>query len=209
MTQESPKKGDLVISETATSTWNYHLRVIGAEGFMPGGGAPPALCGQMSVILKDVPGGYDWGWFSREDRRMHLQTVDNKHRNQHKVWLENRGTRRIEYVGPVPGKVRRALEDELAHRRSVLEAQWTSFMIQKGWLGLSFSAGVVTLTAYPGSAEQFVRTVDLAAHFPGVPSFQASDVALCEDPASIALWPDRAHEKRGHIDLVDVLWKDP
>ena len=41
-----PKIGDLVISETETSTWNYHLRVIGEEGFKPSGGAPPALCGR-------------------------------------------------------------------------------------------------------------------------------------------------------------------
>lgn len=41
-----PKEGDLVISETPTSNWHYHLRVIGPEGFLPSGGAPPALCGR-------------------------------------------------------------------------------------------------------------------------------------------------------------------
>ncbi|APU88920.1 hypothetical protein Rctr197k_114 [Virus Rctr197k] len=38
--------GSLVISETPSGTWHYHLRVIGPEGFKPGGGAPPALCGR-------------------------------------------------------------------------------------------------------------------------------------------------------------------
>lgn len=39
------KHVDIVISETATSTWHYHLREVGPEGLKPGGGAPPALCG--------------------------------------------------------------------------------------------------------------------------------------------------------------------
>ena len=37
--------GDLVIAETETSTWNYHIRRIEADGLFLGGGAPPALCG--------------------------------------------------------------------------------------------------------------------------------------------------------------------
>jgi len=36
----------LVISETVSGTWNYHLRRVGPEGIKLGGGAPPALCGQ-------------------------------------------------------------------------------------------------------------------------------------------------------------------
>jgi hypothetical protein len=35
----------LVVSETATSTWHYHLREVGEEGLKLGGGAPPAICG--------------------------------------------------------------------------------------------------------------------------------------------------------------------
>lgn len=42
----TPKQGDLVISETSTSTYNYHLRVIGPEGPKYGGAPPPALCGR-------------------------------------------------------------------------------------------------------------------------------------------------------------------
>ena len=41
-----PKAGDLIISETDTSLWSYHLRLIGPEGTKFGGGAPNALCGQ-------------------------------------------------------------------------------------------------------------------------------------------------------------------
>lgn len=39
--------GALVIAETNTSTWNYHLRRIGSDGRLyMSGGAPPALCGR-------------------------------------------------------------------------------------------------------------------------------------------------------------------
>jgi len=42
----SAKPLTLVISETATSTWNYHLReVVGGKVYLSGG-APPALCGR-------------------------------------------------------------------------------------------------------------------------------------------------------------------
>jgi hypothetical protein len=45
MPVSEPKEGDLVVSETATSTWHYHLRRIGPEGPKYGGGAGKALCG--------------------------------------------------------------------------------------------------------------------------------------------------------------------
>ena len=50
----------------------------------------------MAVILPNAPKGYSWGWYSREDPRMHLQTVDSKHMNEYKVWLENKGKLRFE-----------------------------------------------------------------------------------------------------------------
>jgi hypothetical protein len=43
---KDPKPGDLVVCETRVSTWHYHLRVIGPEGFKPGGGDITALCGK-------------------------------------------------------------------------------------------------------------------------------------------------------------------
>ena len=46
MKKKVPREGDLIICETASSTWNYHLRQIGPEGPMYGGGAGNALCGQ-------------------------------------------------------------------------------------------------------------------------------------------------------------------
>lgn len=36
---------DLVISETPSSTWHYHLRKVGPEGRKYGGAVGKALCG--------------------------------------------------------------------------------------------------------------------------------------------------------------------
>jgi hypothetical protein len=35
----------IVIAETVSGVWSYHLREVGPEGLKLGGGAPPALCG--------------------------------------------------------------------------------------------------------------------------------------------------------------------
>lgn len=37
---------ELVIAETASSTWHYHLREVGPGGLFLSGGAPPAICGR-------------------------------------------------------------------------------------------------------------------------------------------------------------------
>ena len=45
-TEKAPP-GSLVIAETSTSTWNYHIRRVGPDGKLYfGGAAPPALCGR-------------------------------------------------------------------------------------------------------------------------------------------------------------------
>jgi len=40
------EKKSLVIAETATSSWNYHLRYVDKKDLKLGGGAGPALCGR-------------------------------------------------------------------------------------------------------------------------------------------------------------------
>jgi hypothetical protein len=45
--EEEKKAKRLVISETATGTYHYHLRLVGPEGTKPGGGAGlESLCGK-------------------------------------------------------------------------------------------------------------------------------------------------------------------
>src|SRR5436190_22797593 len=87
----------------------------------------------MAVILRDVPAGHNWGWFSREDQRMHLQSLDRKNFGLYKVWLEHRGKRAIEPVGILPAKVLKRLSAEVERKRRYIEGRWTSCMIDRGW----------------------------------------------------------------------------
>jgi hypothetical protein len=43
---KDPQKGAFVVCETRAAVWSYHLRVIGSEGFKPGGGDITSLCGK-------------------------------------------------------------------------------------------------------------------------------------------------------------------
>lgn len=53
-------KTELVISESPTSTWFYHLRQVGPEGLKLTGGAPDALCGAKLGWDTKFPMAY-WG----------------------------------------------------------------------------------------------------------------------------------------------------
>jgi hypothetical protein len=50
-----PKQGTVVICETRTSTWSYHLRIIGPEGFKPGGGDLTSICNKKMGWDTRVP----------------------------------------------------------------------------------------------------------------------------------------------------------
>lgn len=43
---KDPKAGDLVICETRSAVWAYHLHLIGDDGFHPSGGDITSLCGK-------------------------------------------------------------------------------------------------------------------------------------------------------------------
>ena len=98
----------------------------------------------MAVILEDVPPGHDWGWYSREEQRMHLQTVDERHFQHYKVWLEKNGKRVFEPAETklrgktikLPKKVLEELEDIVAAHRDDIEARWVRLMIDQQWLRL-------------------------------------------------------------------------
>jgi hypothetical protein len=46
---------ELVVCETATSTWHYHLRVVGREGKKMGGGAGDSLCEKKMGWDTEIP----------------------------------------------------------------------------------------------------------------------------------------------------------
>jgi hypothetical protein len=173
----------------------------------------------MAVILRGVPKGFDWGWFSREDPRMHLQTVDSKNLNRYKVWLEASGKRAFEPVGKLPGKTLKALEAEVKKLRRHIESRWTNLMIENDWLTLRMSGREITLTAYPGvPGARFVRTFDIADYFPARYDPSSSikdktpitreDLVLNEELAAIEVWPKKEESLRHHIFLPTILWQD-
>ena len=59
----------------------------------------------MPKIVRDTPPGYDWGWYSSEDFRMHLQGIGKKHMPHYKVWLERGGKAVFEPEGKIPREV--------------------------------------------------------------------------------------------------------
>ncbi len=173
----------------------------------------------MSVILRNVPKGYSWGWFSREDSRMHLQTVDRKYFNLYKVWLEKKGKRVFEPAGPIPSVILKKLEAEVKSKRLHLEGRWTNLMIEKSWLVMRMRGTLVTLIAYPDVAgSRFTRTVDLAEYLPGIyhPDSQMwpktpvkpEEVVLSRELPAIEIWPEKDESLRHHILLPPILWED-
>ncbi len=163
----------------------------------------------MAVVLRDVPPGYNWGWYSREDPRMHLQTVNRKLRDQYKVWLERGGRRVFEVDGKVPAKVLKRLEAEVGGRRSYVEGWWVEFMMEQDWLDLKVAGSKVVLTAYANTPNRFTRTFDLRDYFrlETVEQIKPEDVVLSGEMAAVEIWPKRPEERRHHIRLSAVLWQ--
>jgi hypothetical protein len=166
----------------------------------------------MAVILRDTPPTYHWGWFSREDPRMHLQPVDRAHVHLHyKIWLENKGRRVIEPEPGIPAKVLKPLRSAIARERDRIETEWAYFMIKNGWLTLRVSGTAVTLFAYRNTPNHFERTIDLTeiVRQPGAAArVTAKDVALNEEFAFLELFPDKEEGKRIHEPLRNLLWVD-
>jgi len=170
------------------------------------------------IILHNVPKGHNWGWYSREDPPMHLQTVDAKNRNNFKVWLE-RDSRRVFEPVALPAKLRTKPEAEVKARRANVEGRWVNLMIQNNWLTFAMHGSKITLTAYPGfPGARFTRTLDLADYLQGIydPTSQmvrrrpvtAEEVGLNDEMAALEIWPQKDESLRYHISLPEILWQD-
>ena len=173
----------------------------------------------MAIIVQDVPPGINWGWYSREDPRMHLQIVDSKKMGDFKVWLEKEGKRVFEPVGKIPAKIRTRLEVEVNKRRRNVEGRWTNLMIKLKWLTYTMRGSEVTLSAYPQfPGSRFIRKFDLADYFPGIydPAYpmtrkepiKPDEVALNDEMAALEIWTKKDLSLREHIFLPTILWQD-
>jgi hypothetical protein len=166
----------------------------------------------MAVIVCATPPTYNWGWFSREDQRMHVQTVDRAHLHLHyKVWLERQGRRVIEPEPGIPPKVFKALKAVIVKERVRVDTEWAAFMIQNGWLKVRMTGTTITLFAYPNSPNHFERTIDvseLILNEEYARKVTPKDVALNHEFAFLELFPHKDEAKRVHEPLEKILWLD-
>ena len=162
----------------------------------------------MSVVIRNVPKGHNWGWFSREDPRMHLQSVDQRH--DFKVWLESEGRRVFEPVGKIPPAVLKRLAQEVVEHRKFIETRWVSFMISQRWLQIHIALPEITLVAYPNYPHKFIRKYDLSPDF--APEYLATlrpdIIELNEQMGSLRLSTDRPESQAHDIRLSTILWQD-
>lgn len=160
----------------------------------------------MAVILKGIPGGHNRGWYSREEPRMHLQSVEEKH--DFKVWLEEKGERAFEPVSKVPAKVLQALRQEVSAHRLWIEDRWVRFMIDKDWLALHVALPKLTLVAYPNTPNKFVRVIDLSTWFNQrlLATLTPDIIELNREMAALRLWNNRHESDTYDARLSRLLW---
>jgi hypothetical protein len=160
----------------------------------------------MPAILKDIPPGHPWGWYSREEPRMHLQSVDETH--DYKVWLEEKGNRVLKPVGKIPAKVLKALATEVTEHRLFVEDNWARFMLARNWLALHIALPKLTLVAYPNMPTKFTRVIDLTTWLnPKLLATLTPDIIeLNRDMASLRLWTNRPEEQAFDARLSRLLW---
>jgi len=167
-----------------------------------------ARYGGDTVIVFRRLAGLDWGWYTREDLRMHLQTVSEGDSPAYKVWFERDGQRVFEPEGRIPSKVMTALEERVRERRAGVEVSWVNFMIEKEWLTAALVGRSVHLAAYPGSNGAFRREVDLDVELRGLKShaLTARDLRFDTEHAALMVLADRG-DAAPRIALPPVLWQ--
>jgi hypothetical protein len=170
----------------------------------------------MAVAIRNVA-GHNWGWFSREDERMHVQTVEPdalKGPKKAKAWLENRGRRVFEpeVMGGLGGSDWKKVKVRVDAEREVLESLWIHFMIQNDWIKADLKGSVVTVTAYPGSHNSFTRTLDLRRRFPGAYKYAPTwderppKIDFDKEHGLLRIGTENNLDHRDHIDLGEFLF---
>ena len=160
----------------------------------------------MPAIIRNVPSGYNWGWHSREDQRMHLRSVDRRH--DYKVWLEKKGERAFEPVGPIPTKVIKPLRDYLTEHRVLVEDNWVRLMLDLHWLHLHIALPKLTLVAYPNTSGRFTTEIDLTKWLDDkqLQSLRPEIIDLNQEMAALRLWTNRPDHQTYDVRLSRLLW---
>jgi hypothetical protein len=172
----------------------------------------------MSVVLPQVV-RHDWGWWSSDHQRMHIQTVDKKSQtgpNVIHVWLENMGVRTFQVDTKDADKLSRhevqTLRDTVAHWRGMIEGMWTAWVIEKNWLTYSLVDDLITLSVYTVH-NSFQRQLSIRQDIGLAESYAANitqdDLKLDPDHAALVLRRHAPPGRQIHVALPDVLWLDP
>lgn len=133
------------------------------------------IVSSMAVVLRQVS-DHDWGFFSREDDRLHIQTVDKGSLygpKSAKVWLESKGQRvfDVESTGGLSARKLAELKASVVKNKQYIESEWISGLIDKAKVTAKIEGDDVVITMYPGTHNEYTGTVPLREEFPGVEDF--------------------------------------
>lgn len=170
---------------------------------------PKKVRAAMPAIIRNVPPGHHWGWYSREDPRMHLQSVDRQHR--HKVWLEDKGKRVFEPEGKIPARVLKSLREAVSEERQRIEDNWVDLMLDLGWLVMHVNLPNVNLVAYGNTPNKFTRKIDLSDWLEPeqIAILTPEIITLDREMAALRLWATRTGIRVPYdVRLSTLLWKD-
>ena len=166
-------------------------------------------CNATPVVIRNIPPGHHWGWYSREDPRMHLQSTDGEH--DYKVWLEEKGKRVFQPEGAIPRKVLKALTAEVKDHRRFIEDKWVRQMLDLEWLDLHIALPSITLIAYPHTPNKLIRKIDLASWLNQrqLLELRTDSISLDREMAALRLWADRSEEQVPYdVRQSSLLWHD-
>lgn len=178
----------------------------------------PYIRTAMSVVLPQVV-HHDWGWWSSDHQRMHIQTVDKKSQvgpNVIHVWLENKGVRTFQVepkdVGKLSSREVKTLHAAVDRWRGMIEGMWTAWIIDKHWIKFRLVGDIITLTVYT-ALDSFQRQIsirqDIGLAEPYAAKITQDDLMLDPDHAALVLRRHAPPGRQIHVALPDILWLDP
>ena len=169
----------------------------------------------MATLIRGLD-GHDWGFWSNEEGRFHIQTVEPGAETGPKAvkfFLEDRGVRTIELAY---GKANLAkVKARILADWPVLEEKWITLMVHRGWVRASLNDGdKIIVEAYPGTSGSFTRTLDLrqilAGLFdPGMTGtrpIEPKDVTINVELDAVEIWPHLPEADRHQFPLVNFLF---
>ena len=142
------------MTTTTTSVNDYDRRHLAAH-------PPIAQQRQKRAGTLLLALGRRWGWIdSRDDRQMHLRTLD-LNEPPVRVELEEKGARAFHVTGLLDLDEYATIKKEVEASRRAIERSWVAHMIERGWIEAAVANDHVFIVANPGTENAFRRVVDL------------------------------------------------